>query len=112
MATVIVEVNGRVVETYQRATNKLAFALAWDISQRFGRGLNEKGYFEIVVVTQDVRIGKQGALVQMDGQGNILETFDSARQAERVTGINHHTILKATRRENDQAGGYRWQRVG
>ena len=46
---------------------------------------------------------------KFDKQGNILATFPSTHEAERVTGINHGNISKCCKGKYKSAGGYKWR---
>ena len=50
-------------------------------------------------------------VVQMDLNGNIIETFNSARHAEKVTGISCASIYNACVGKVKTAKGYRWRYI-
>lgn len=112
MPTVVVEVNGRVVQTYERSSNKRAFEHAWNLSKQYANALSGRGHYEIYVVTQECRIGKVGSVIQMDMDGNVVEIYKDSHEAYYKTGVHYSNILKASRGDKKSAGGFRWKRVG
>lgn len=48
-------------------------------------------------------------VIQMNVQGNILQTYNGIREAESVTGIAHECISAVCRGASKTAGGYRWK---
>ena len=48
-------------------------------------------------------------VVQMDLQGNIIQTFNSLMDAERATGINNSGISKVCRGKQHITHGYKWR---
>ena len=51
------------------------------------------------------------AVVQCRGDGTLISTFESAKEAERQTGINNANIISCCigRRNFLTAGGYKWR---
>lgn len=41
--------------------------------------------------------------------GNVIETFESAAEAERKTGVNRHGIYGACKGKLKSSGGYKWR---
>ena len=46
---------------------------------------------------------------QIDKEGNVIATFQSERDAERVTGICHNNICDCLKGRRKSAGGYFWK---
>lgn len=49
-------------------------------------------------------------VIQLDLNDNILNVFESMRQAERETGIPNGNINRCCNGERKSAGGYKWRR--
>lgn len=49
---------------------------------------------------------------QLDKQGNLLATFPSTHEAERVTRIHRQSICACCNGKNKSAGGYVWKYLG
>ena len=49
-------------------------------------------------------------VIQLDLNDNILNVFESMRQAERETGIPSGNINRCCNGERKSAGGYKWKR--
>lgn len=47
--------------------------------------------------------------IQLDSDGNIINTFISRRDASRITGIPHQNISYAINGKYKKAGGYFWK---
>lgn len=52
---------------------------------------------------------KSKPVQQLDKQGNLLRTFPSTQEAERVTGIAQPSICQCCNGERKSAGGYKWR---
>lgn len=48
-------------------------------------------------------------VLQLDKNDNILNEFNSFREAEKVTGISNATISKVANGIGNTAGGYKWK---
>lgn len=48
-------------------------------------------------------------VIQMDADGNYIDSFESLSEAKRKTGINNFSISNVCRGVNKTAGGYRWK---
>ena len=46
---------------------------------------------------------------QLTLDGVLINTYSSIREAERITGINHHNITSALRGKSKTSGGYIWE---
>ena len=51
------------------------------------------------------------AVVQCREDGTLISTFESAKEAERQTGINNANIISCCigRKSHHTAGGYKWR---
>lgn len=111
MPKVVVEINGRVVEQYERATNRTAFEFAWSLSKQYGASLEGRGYYEIYVVTDQVRKQRLGVILQIDETGDIVGEYVSSGEAGRITGIPSGNIRRALSGELKCVGGFYWKRA-
>ena len=50
-------------------------------------------------------------IVQFDKNFNVVSIWDTAKCAERATGINHSSIAACCRFKTNSAGGYIWRYV-
>lgn len=51
------------------------------------------------------------AVEQIDKNGNIVATYQSEREAERISGIIHNNICECIKGKRKSAGGYFWRLV-
>lgn len=51
------------------------------------------------------------AVQQLTLDGVVIATYRSAKEAQRITGINHGNMCSCARGKKPQAGGYRWRYV-
>ena len=54
---------------------------------------------------------KSKAVQMFDRQGNLLETFPSTHEAERITGIAQQSISQCCKEKRKSAGGYVWKYI-
>lgn len=54
------------------------------------------------------QIASSKAVVQCDLDGNPIKTFTGLREAFRMTGIFHCSIMKCCQGKQQTAGGYKW----
>lgn len=51
------------------------------------------------------------AIYQIDKDGNIVNIWESAREAENATGVCNQNIAKVLKGKRQYAGGYEWKYV-
>lgn len=54
---------------------------------------------------------KSKAIYQIDKDGNIVNIWESAREAENATGVCNQNIAKVLKGKRQYAGGYEWKYV-
>jgi len=54
-------------------------------------------------------LDKRKAIVQLRQDGSLVSTYESARAAERATGIDNRNINSCCRGFKKSVGGYKWQ---
>lgn len=80
----------------------------------FKPGNNSRGgfmwaYTEIPSKSYEKPKGTPKKTLQLDTNGNILASFDSAREASKATGICYKRISAAITGRQKTAGGYKWK---
>lgn len=71
----------------------------------FGIGHTEESKIKM----RDSAKGRSKMVTQFDGEGYLVNSFASVREAQRVTGINRQGILLVCHGKHKQAGGFRWE---
>jgi len=77
-----------------------------------GKIINCKGFYwcyDLVDVYLPVADNRRKKVLQLDLDGNILNTYLSVAEASRQTGISKSPIAKTCRGEQEQTGGYFWK---
>ena len=89
-------------------TNNTVSNLEWmSIKDNINYGTHNKRASE----TQINDKNKSKAVQMFDRQGNLLATFPSTHEAERVTGIDHSHISKCCNGKHKSTGGYIWRYI-
>lgn len=57
---------------------------------------------------QKMSLTKSKAILQIDSNNNLIREFISAREAEKVLGINNSNIIQCCKGKRNTAGGYYW----
>ncbi|MFD2891711.1 NUMOD1 domain-containing DNA-binding protein [Flavobacterium chuncheonense] len=81
----------------------------WSVNQTAGGYMWSYEYKEPFTLNNDSR---KKAVQQFSLKGNLLNTYVSASEASRITGISKSCITKCCRGERKQSGGYIWLYVG
>jgi hypothetical protein len=50
-------------------------------------------------------------VAKMDLSGNIISTFESEKEAARLTGISHYNISRVANGRRHSTGGFKWKFV-
>lgn len=72
-------------------------------------GLCEKTRQALFNRKQKSNISTSKRVVQFDMNGNIIEKFESIRQAERATGISNSNIIRCCKKIQTQTKGFRFE---
>ena len=89
-------------------TNNTVGNLEWmSIKDNINYGTRNKRLSE----TQINDKNKSKAVQMFDRQGNLLETFPSTHEAERITGIAQQSISQCCLGKLKSAGGYVWRYI-
>lgn len=51
------------------------------------------------------------AIKQFDKDGNLIKTYGSIREAERITGIKNQSIIQNLKGTHKSAGGFIWKYI-
>lgn len=69
-------------------------------------------YNNIHALYNNLRKPKSNPVIQMTEDGDIIDVYDSASEAERITGISAKAILQCVSLHIYSAGGFAWESYG
>jgi group I intron endonuclease len=101
---ILKSVSGRKGYTHSEETRmKIKLANSGVNNYNYGKPAWNKG------LKLDSEKGKRNkAVVQMDLEGNIIQTFISARKAHEQTNISYQKIGQCCLKKRNKAGGFKW----